>query len=132
MSPLTWNPPGWRLMADAGLQWQVVRVELDPTRGSEQAGERPALVVSRESINSALTVVAILPITTRRPGRRIHSTEVLLPAGTAGLPNESVVMAQQIRTISKERIGRTYGRLDEEGLQSAVRDAIRTYLDLEY
>jgi mRNA interferase MazF len=118
-------------MVEPAYQWQVVRVALDPTRGSEQAGERPALIVSRESINEALTIVSILPITTRRSGRRVYSTEALLPAGTAGLPNESLAMAQQIRTIAKERILQAYGRLEDGPLQAAVKSAIRVYLDLE-
>ncbi len=118
-------------MIELPFQWQVVRAEFDPIRGSEQAGERPALIISRESINQALTVVSVLPLTTRRAGRPIHSTEVLLNAGTAGLPNDSVVMSQQIRTVSKERLLRSYGRLEDEELRQQIRTTIRVYLDLD-
>jgi mRNA interferase MazF len=112
-------------------QWQVVRVRLDPVEGSEQAGERPALIVSREPLNAALRVVAVLPCTRRKAGRRIHSTEVALEAGTAGLPADSLVMAQQIRIVSKSRVLRSYGRLDDEALRASVQEAIRAYLDLD-
>jgi mRNA interferase MazF len=118
-------------MVNAPYQWKVVHATLDPVRGSEQAGERPVLIVSRESLNRFLSIVSALPLTTRHPGRRIYSTEVLVPAGRAGQPNESIVMAHQIRTIAKERLLRTHGSLDDERLREQVRGAVRLYLDLD-
>jgi len=118
-------------VTEAALQWQVFRADLDPVTGSEQAGTRPVLVVSRESINSALPIVGVLPLTTRKPGRRVYSTEVLLPAGTAGQPEDSIVMAHQLRTVSTHRLGEPYGELDDPELRSAVRRAMKVYLDLE-
>ena len=117
-------------MINAPYQWQMVRADFDPVRGSEQAGIRPALIVSREAINTSLTVVAVLSVTTCRPGRRIRSTEVLLPAGIAGQPNTSVVMAQQVRVVAKERLLTSYGYLADEDLREQVRTALKTYLDL--
>jgi len=113
------------------LQWGLFRARLEPIVGSEQAGERPGLVVSREVINQALPIVGVLPLTRRRPGRRVYSTEVLLPAGAAGQPHESVIMAHQVRTISSSRLGELYGELDDPGLREAVRRALRLYLDVE-
>lgn len=118
-------------MIDPPFQWQIVRVDLNPVRGSEQAGIRPAVIVSRESINLPLTVLSIIPMTTNRAGRRIHSSEVLLPSRKTGLPNDSVAMAQQIRTISKERILLAYGIVADEDLRAKVRQAIKVYLDLD-
>jgi mRNA interferase MazF len=118
-------------MVEAPYQWQVVRAQLDPVRGSEQAGERPVLVVSREVLNKALPVVCVLPLTSRRAGRRVYSSEVLLPAGQAGLPSDSIAMAHQIRVVSKERLISSYGWLQDEDLRSRVRAAIRLCLDVE-
>jgi len=115
---------------DPPYQWQVALAELDPVRGSEQAGSRPVLVVSNEAINEALSVVAVLPLTTYRPGRRVYSTEIRLPAEAAGQPNPSIVMAHQIRTVAKERLSRSYGWLRDEILRQQVRSALRVYLDL--
>ncbi len=117
-------------MINAPYQWQMVRADFDPVRGSEQAGTRPALIVSREAINTSLTVVAVVSVTTWRPGRSIRSTEVLLPAGLAGQPNTSVVMAQQVRVIAKERLLTSYGYLNDEALREQIRVALKTYLDL--
>lgn len=118
-------------MIKAPFQWQVVQAELDPVRDSEQRGERPVLIVSHEAINESLTMVTVLPLTTFRSGRRIYSTEVFLPAKKAGQPNDSVIMAHQIRTISKGRIKRSYGYLEDEELREKVRSAMRTHLDLD-
>lgn len=76
----------------APFQWQIVRANFDPVEGSEQAGVRPALVVSREASNRVLPVLVVLPLTTRKPKRPIHIGEAFLPAGTAGLPNDSIAM----------------------------------------
>ena len=112
------------------LQWQLVRARLDPIEGSEQAGERPVLVVSTEEVNASLKVVGVLPLTSARPGRHVYSTEVLFPAGIAGQPRDSIVMAQQIRVISKQRITGKYGRLTDHAVREQVRDALKLYLDL--
>ncbi len=118
-------------MTAGPFQWGVFRAVLDPVIGSEQAGVRPVLVVSNEIMNEALPIVAVLPITSAKPGRRIYSTEVLLPAGVAGQPMDSIVLGHQIRTISKQRLQAAYGYLDDQDLRRAVQVAIRLYLDLE-
>ena len=84
-------------------QWHIFQANLDPVTGSEQRGTRPVLVVSDEDFNQLMPVVTVLPLTSRKPGRQIYPNEVLLPKGTAGLPEDSIVMAHQIRTISKTR-----------------------------
>jgi len=112
------------------MQWTVFRARLDPTEGSEQAGTRPVLVVSREVINQALPIVGVVPLTRRKPGRRIYSTEVLLPAGAAGQPEDSIAMAHQIRTISRDRLGTPYGQVVDPDLRNSIREAIRIYLDV--
>ena len=118
-------------MTSSAFQWRVFRADLNPIIGSEQAGTRPVLVVSREAINRSLPIVAILPLTTHRPGRRIYATEVLIPAGAAGQPEDSVVMAHQVRTISTRRLKEAYGELSKPELKEAVRQAMKLYLDLE-
>lgn len=115
----------------APWQWQLVRADLEPVRGSEQAGVRPVLIVSAEASNRALSVVTVLAVTSLKPGRRIYSTEALLPAGAAGQPRDSLVMAQQIRVLEKSRLLSSYGHLDDDELREKVRAALRRYLDLE-
>jgi mRNA interferase MazF len=109
----------------------VFVVDLDPTVGSEQAGRRPVMVISREVANEALPVVTALPVTSHRTGRRVYPNEALLPAGTAGLDRDSLVMAHQIRAISKRRLSARLGTVEDQELRAAVRAALRVQLDLE-
>ena len=117
-------------MSEVPFQWSLFGARLDPVKGSEQAGKRPVLVVSNEVINQSLPIVTILPVTSLREGRRIYSTEVLLKAGTAGLKHDSLVMAHQVRTISKERLEILYGTIEDPNLQSNIRQALRLHLDV--
>jgi mRNA interferase MazF len=110
------------------LQWTVVEAVLDPTQGSEQRGVRPVLVVSNEQFNQAINNVTVLPLTSTK--RRLYPSEVFLPQGAAGQALDSIVMAHQIRTISKQRLRRTVGHLNDPALRDAVRAALQEHLDL--
>ena len=110
------------------FQWAVYEANLDPVAGAEQKGMRPVLIVSNEEFNQAMPNVSILPLTSTQ--RRLYPSELLLPAGTAGQPSESIVMAHQIRTISKQRLGRLLGYLHDAQLQQEVHQAIKEHLDL--
>ena len=86
------------------FRWQVFLANLDPIVGSEQGKTRPVLVVSDEAMNEILPVVNVLPITSRRAGRKVYPNEVLLPTAVAGLLQESLVLCHQIRTLDKIRL----------------------------
>lgn len=112
-------------------QWHIFLAVLDPTRGSEQAGRRPVLVISRERINQLLPVVNVIPLTSRKSDRRtIYPNEVLLPAGTAGLRVDSVALCYQIRTLDKSRLEQDLGELDDTDLQRAILEAILFQLEM--
>jgi len=112
-------------------QWHIFLASLDPTQGSEQAGKRPVLVISREEINQLLPVVNVIPLTSRKsPSRVIYPNEVLLLAGTAGLSVDSIVMCYQIRTLDKSRLERDWGELADTTLRQQILDAIRFQLEM--
>jgi mRNA interferase MazF len=52
-------------------KWSIWRADLDPVVGSEQGKSRPVLIISEDKINDLLSIVNILPITSRKPGRQI-------------------------------------------------------------
>lgn len=112
-------------------QWGIFVASLDPTAGSEQAGRRPVLVISRERLNQMLPVVNVLPITSRKsPQRTIYPNEVLLLAGTSGLALDSIVLCYQIRTLDKRRLDRHIGDLNDQVLRAAIAEAVRFQLEL--
>lgn len=111
------------------LQWAVIEANLNPVVRAEQRGIRPVLVVSNEEYNQIVPNVTILPLTSTQ--RRLYPSEVLLPKGQAGQPLDSIIMAHQIRTISKQRLGKLLGHLDDSQLRYEVRSAINGHLDLD-
>jgi len=107
----------------------VYDARLDPTEGSEQAGWRPIIIVSRDAINAASNVVIGVPCTTYRPGRRVYPSQVLLRAGEGGLERDSVALAEQVRALAKSRLGRHRGDLSPTALGHLER-ALAIALDL--
>jgi mRNA interferase MazF len=112
-------------------QWGIFWANLNPNKGSEQAGIRPVLVVSSEEVNEVLPIVTILSITSLKPDRKIYPIEVLLPLSKTGLSKDSIAMAHQIRAISKERLGEQCGFINSNSLRESIKESIKVYLDLE-
>jgi len=110
-------------------QWAVMEANLNPVAGAEQRGRRPVLIVSNEEFNQAMPNVTVLPITSTK--RSLYPSEVLLPQGKAGQPLDSIIMAHQIRTISKTRLTVLLGHLEDAALRNEVALAIKEHLDLE-
>ena len=94
----------------------VVRVRLDPTEGSEQGGERPALVLSPDLINRHSPVIVVASITSRKT-ERVYPFEALLEAEEAGLPTRSKVLLMQLRSIDKRRVVGYYGQADADAMR---------------
>jgi mRNA interferase MazF len=107
----------------------VYDTRLEPTEGSEQAGTRPIIVVSRDAINLNSNVIAGVPCTTYRPGRRIYPSQVLLPAGEGGLAVDSVALGEQIRVLAKTRLAGRRGVLSREAIRQ-LDQALLITLDL--
>jgi mRNA interferase MazF len=105
-------------------RWSVWQANLDPVVGSEQGKTRPVLVISETALNDILPVVNVLPLTSRKPGRRVYPNEALLPAGTAGLTTDSLILCYQIRTLDKKRLSRSYGKLDDATRQEEILTAL--------
>ena len=112
------------------LQWSIFSAKLDPAVGHEQAGHRPALVVSAEPLNEHYAVITIAPITSRKGGRPPRLGEVLLPAGTGGLPLDSFVLCYQSRAIDKSMLGKLYGEISDENLKIQIAATIIDCFDL--
>jgi mRNA interferase MazF len=111
-------------------QWNIFWADLNPSQGSEQAGKRPVLVVSEEVVNRATPIVAVICLTSLKPGRSIYPTEHLLKPEESGLKETSIAMAHQIRTISKARLGEKCGSIYNDETREMIRNIIRIYLDL--
>jgi len=107
----------------------VYDARLDPTEGSEQAGTRPVVIVSRDTINTASSVVIAVPFTSAAHVKRSYPHTVLIPRGEGGLSLDSIALAGQMRSIAKSRLTRRRGALRPETL-SRLDKALRIALDL--
>lgn len=91
---------------------QIYFVDLDPVIGSEQGGSRPVLVVQNNMGNRHSPTIIIAPITSK-PKSYYLPTHVLLP-NELGLPQNSMVLLEQMRTIDKSRLAYLIGCANEE------------------
>ena len=101
--------------------------DLSPTRGSEQAGRRPVVILSTGIFNQgAASLVIVCPLTTRDRGIRTH---VRIEAPDGGLKETSFVLSEAIRSISKERLVAHWGHLPHHAVVK-LEDILRILLEL--
>ena len=107
----------------------VFLAALDPVLGKEISKTRPVVVVSNDKNNAFSGTVTILPISSQSLDKT-YPFEVVLPTGTANLPKDSKVKADQIRTIDKSRIIKHIGSLKPSEIVS-IENAIRLHLGIK-
>ena len=106
---------------------QIWEVNLNPTRGHEQAGIRPALIVSVDGFNHGpAELVVVVPLTTTARGIPFH-VPMLPPEG--GVRRPSFIKCEDVRSISRERLVAPWG-VASPGTMAMVADRLRILLDL--
>lgn len=113
-------------MTRRGEVWFAV---LDPTVGNEIRKRRPVVIVSNDASNRAAGVVTVVPLTSNV--ERVFPFEVLLPARSTGLGRDAKACAQQVRTISKQRLSGSRTGMVPAAAMAAIDDALRLHLGLE-
>jgi mRNA interferase MazF len=101
---------------------------LDPTIGSETKKTRPVLIVSNNAANKTSTVITVIPLSSQIA--RVFPFEVLLKATQTGLTKDSKAMAQQIRTLDRQRLGARRSGLVDAQQMVTVDAALRLHLGL--
>jgi mRNA interferase MazF len=99
------------------LRGDIVWVDLDPTRGHEQGGRRPVVVVSQDVFNARSGSVIAMAITSQPQKAAFPLTLELIGVK---LPKRSWVKISQIRTLSTERIAAKIGRIPPEELDRLI------------
>ena len=90
----------------------IFYADLSPVVGSEQGGVRPVLIVQNDTGNRHSPTVIAAAITSQT-GKARRPTPISLAAMSCGLPKDSVVLLEQIRTLDKRRLREHMGRVDE-------------------
>jgi len=96
-------------------RYEIRWAALDPASGAEMAKTRPVVIVSLDLLNDRLETVTVCPLTTQlHPGWR---TRLAVAAGR----RRAEIAVDQIRTLSKSRLGRKLGSLSEDEARSLRR-----------
>ena len=106
---------------------EIWMVALSAVIGHEQAGTRPALIVSVDELNyGPAGLVTLLPITSTE---RDLASRVRLPAGEGGLDRVSYIKCEEVRTVSRDRLIRRLGKPNPRYLLQAMTQ-VRYFLGL--
>lgn len=111
------------------MRGDVYDARLSPTEGSEQAGMRPVVIVSRNAINQHSPVIVVVPLIDAANLRRTYPSDVLIRRPEGGLTLDSVALTGQVRAIAKTRLLRRRGALSSEVMEQ-VSKALRVTMDL--
>ena len=111
---------------------EIYAVDLKPVRGAAADRRRPAVIVTNDGANQAgrrlgRGVVTIVPLTSNV--MRTYPFQVRLPAASTGLPRDSKAQAEQVRSVSVQRIGPLLGRVPDDLMRDLDR-ALRLHLAL--
>ena len=82
---------------------EIYFAELNPVQGSEQGGTRPVLIIQNDIGNTYSPTTIVLAITSQLNKARLP-THVAVQAAESGLARDSVILAEQMRTIDKSRL----------------------------
>ncbi len=99
------------------LRGEIRWADLNPVLGYEQAGRRPALILSQDVFNERSGTVIAVALTSQ-PQRAAFP--LTLELESKGLPKKSWVKISQIRTLAIERIGQRLGKLSPEELTQII------------
>jgi mRNA interferase MazF len=105
---------------DLVRRFDVMMVDLDPTRGSEIRKRRPCLVISPDEMNAHLRTVIVAPMTSS--GRAYPSRVPCRFGGTEGL-----IVLDQVRTVDKARLTQRLGRIDDAAQAAVLRVLTEMY-----
>lgn len=109
-------------------QFDVLLVNFSPTKGSEQYGTRPCVVLETNGFKERGRTTIVCPLTTNL--KRLYSFEArITPSKVNGLSEVSKLMSRQLRVIDEKRIHKHLGRLEEK-YHHAIRQSLVTLFDI--
>ena len=107
----------------------IYYADLSPVVGSEQGGVRPVLIVQNDTGNKHSPTIIAAAITSQMGKARLP-THIAVSAINCGLPKDSVILLEQIRTLDKRRLREHMGKL-EESVMRRVDGAIAVSFGLQ-
>jgi len=100
------------------LQKEIYWANLNPTKGSEQSGKRPFVVISGNTMNKHLPVCIVCPLSSKVKN---FATCTMLPKTNVNkLKIDSEIITFQVRTISQKRLTEKIGKITDPQLQDII------------
>ena len=97
--------------------------DLSPVIGSEQGGIRPVLIIQNDLGNKYSPTVIAAAITSQTTKNKLP-THIEIASNKYGLKVDSVVLAEQIRTIDKSRLKEKIGHINDDKIIDKINDAL--------
>ncbi|WP_299064703.1 type II toxin-antitoxin system PemK/MazF family toxin [uncultured Polaribacter sp.] len=107
-------------------QGEIWELYLNPTKGSEQSGKRPAVIISGNMLNKYLQVVIVCPLTTSI--KNYKGNLILNPNEINGLDKTSEVLTFHVQSVSKTRLDKKIGKIalkDVELIKKTLNDILK-------
>ena len=104
--------------------------DLSPVVGSEQGGIRPVLIIQNDMGNKYSPTVIAAAITSQTNKTKLP-THIEMDSEKRGLKNNSVVLAEQIRTIDKSRLKEKIGHIEDQKIINKINNALGVSFGLE-
>jgi mRNA interferase MazF len=117
-----------RMMNNHVCRGQIWMVDWSPGRGSEQTGVRPAIVIQTDAANLNPHYPNTIVVAVSTKGKSVPFHVLVNPSKSNGLKEISFVKCEQVFTISKDRLIRLLGKLEEK-YQDAVAQSLRIVLN---
>lgn len=102
-------------------RYDIVQADLSPVVGSEQGGIRPVLIIQNDigNLHSPTTIVMPLSTKFKNPNQPTHT--LIKKSADTGLKVDSILLGEQMRMISKQRIKKKIGTVTDENERSEIR-----------
>lgn len=107
-------------------QGEIWELYLNPTKGSEQSGRRPAVILSGNLLNTYLQVVIVCPLTTSI--KNYKGNLIIEPNEINGLEKKSEVLTFHVRSVSKSKLDKKLGKIpqkDVEVIKKTLNDILK-------
>jgi len=111
-------------------QFEIWQINFSPTKGSEQKGLRPALIIETNATDNQGNTTIVIPFTSQL--NKIQSLDIIIePNKKNGLSNKSKLKLRQIRVVDKTRLNKKLGKISDKNLQTQILDILKMLFDFE-
>ncbi len=104
--------------------------DLSPVIGSEQGGIRPVLIIQNDMGNKYSPTVIAAAITSQKTKSKLP-THIEIDSASSGLKSDSIILAEQIRTIDKSRLKEKIGHINDNNVIDKINNALGVSFGLE-